>query len=117
TRVSGGGPCVAESDDELCGRLAKNCGQVTGTDNCGNARTVASCGTCSSPQTCGGGGTANVCGGGASVDRTEGGTANGTFTSYNATTENVTKAYDNLMTSSTFSKWCVFAAPSTTTPV
>jgi hypothetical protein len=116
THVSGGGPCVAESDTELCGRLAKNCGQVTGTDNCGNARTVTSCGTCSSPQTCGGGGTANVCGGG-SVDRSEGGAASGTGTSCNSTTENVTKAYDNLMTSSSFSKWCVFAAPTATTPV
>jgi len=117
THVSGGGSCAAESDSQFCTRLAKNCGQVTGTDNCGASRTVVSCGTCTSPQTCGGGGTANVCGGGLSVDRTEGGTAMGTGTSCNSTTEDVTKAYDNLMTSSSFSKWCVFAAPSTSAPV
>ncbi len=117
THVSGGGTCAPESDAQFCTRVGKNCGQVTSTDNCGNSRTVASCGTCASPQTCGGGGTANVCGGGLSVDRTEGGTAAGTGTSCNSTTENVSKAYDNLMTSSNFSKWCVFAAPSTTTPV
>src|SRR5205823_11077491 len=74
-------------------------------------------GSCASHQTGGGGGTANVCGSSSNPDRTEGGTASGTGTAWNATTEDVTKLYDNLMTSSSFSKWCVASAPSTTTPI
>jgi hypothetical protein len=116
TKVSGGGVCTPESDADFCARLGKNCGQIAGTDSCGTGRNVASCGTCASPQTCGGGGPANVCGGG-SVDRTEGGAAAGTGTACNSTTESVAQAYDNLMTSSSFSKWCVFAAPTSTAPV
>jgi chitinase len=114
----GGGSCTPESDAAFCSRLGKNCGSVTASDNCGTNRTVSSCGSCTSPQTCGGGGTGNVCGGGTSgPDRTEGGTASGTGTACNSTTEDVTKLYDNLMTSSSFSKWCVSGAPSTGTPI
>jgi hypothetical protein len=54
--------CTAETDAQLCSRVSKNCGSVTGADNCGTSRTVSSCGSCTSPNTCGGGGTANVCG-------------------------------------------------------
>src|SRR5262249_3586851 len=84
--------------------------------NCGVSRTVTSCGTCTSPQTCGGGGTANVCGSPASGDRTEGGIATGTGNACNSS-ETVAKAYDNMMTSSDFSKWCITSAPSTSTPI
>ncbi len=50
-------------------------------------------------------------------DRTEGGTATAQGTPCNTTTETPDKAYDNLMTSSSFSKWCVSSAPSTITPI
>jgi Polysaccharide deacetylase len=112
-----GGVCTPESNATFCSRLGKNCGTVSGNDNCGAARTVTSCGTCTTPQTCGGGGTPNVCGNSANPDRTEGGTATGTGTPCNATTETVAKAYDNLMTAANFTKWCVTSAPSTTTPI
>lgn len=56
--VDTGAPCTPETDAEFCARLAKSCGEVTGTDNCGTARTVSSCGECTSPETCS---TANVC--------------------------------------------------------
>jgi hypothetical protein len=59
--VSAAVACVPETDVAFCGRLAKACGSVTGTDNCSAPRTVASCGTCAAPQTCGGAGTPNVC--------------------------------------------------------
>src|SRR6185436_210769 len=84
--------CTPESNTAFCTRLAKNCGSVTANDNCGTSRTESSCGTCTAPQTCGGGGTANVCGGTSNPDRTEGGTASGTSTPCNATTETVDKA-------------------------
>jgi len=112
-----GGTCTPETDAAFCTRLGNDCGTVTGTDNCGSSRTVGSCGTCTSPDTCGGGGTANLCGGGTPADWTEGGTATGTGTACNTTTEDVSKAYDNLMTSATFSKWCVRSAPSTAAPI
>jgi hypothetical protein len=80
-------------------------------------RSVSSCGTCTSPQTCGGGGVTNVCGDASTWDRTEGGTATGTGTSCNGTTETVAQAYDNLMANASGSKWCVSSAPSTTTPI
>jgi hypothetical protein len=54
--------CTPETDTAFCARLARNCGNVTGTDNCGAERTVASCGSCAGPMTCGGGGTPNLCG-------------------------------------------------------
>jgi hypothetical protein len=63
-----------------------------------------------------------VCGGGGSdPDRTEGGTATGTGTVCNTTNEPVAKAYDNLFSPGTqgvnWTKWCIAAAPSTTTPI
>jgi len=112
------GQCSPETDSAFCSRLAATCGALTGNDNCGAARSVSSCGTCSTPQTCGGGGVANVCGSASTgaTDRTEGGTATGTGTAC-AGTESVDKAYDNLMTSANFSKWCVTSAPSSATPI
>jgi hypothetical protein len=56
--VDTGGACTPETDAEFCARLAKSCGQVTGTDNCGSSRTVSSCGECTSPETCS---TSNIC--------------------------------------------------------
>jgi hypothetical protein len=53
--------CVTETDAQMCARLGRNCGPLSGTDNCGKARAIASCGTCSG-TTCGGTGTAGVCG-------------------------------------------------------
>jgi subtilisin family serine protease len=53
----------------------------------------------------------------ANPDRTEGGMATGTGTPCNSATETVVKAYDNLMTSTSFSKWCVAQAPSTSAPI
>ncbi len=61
TRLASG-TCTPESDAAFCGRMAKNCGAVSGVDNCGRARSVGSCGGCAAPNTCGGGGKANVCG-------------------------------------------------------
>ncbi len=37
--------CSAESDTVFCGRMGKDCGDVTGADNCGVSRT-ATCGAC-----------------------------------------------------------------------
>ncbi|MGC4117391.1 MAG: hypothetical protein QM765_23090 [Myxococcales bacterium] len=54
------GPCVPETEGELCKRLGKSCDPLSATDNCQKPRQV-DCGTCTAPQTCGGGGTANVC--------------------------------------------------------
>jgi len=115
--VALGGGCTSESDAQFCSRLGKNCGTLTGTDNCGASRTVSSCGSCTSPQTCGGGGVLNVCGSPTNGDKTEGGTASGTGTPCNSTNETVSKAYDNLMTSGNFTKWCVTSAPNSTTPI
>ncbi len=56
------GPCVPETDAELCVRYHKNCDAFTAVDNCGVSRTVASCGTCDLPATCGGAGPPNLCG-------------------------------------------------------
>ena len=109
--------CAPETDAAFCSRLGKNCGSVTDNDNCGNSRTVSSCGSCVSPNTCGGGGTPNVCGAGTTTDRTEGGTVSATGTACNTTTETPPKAYDNLMTSANFSKWCVTSAPTATVPI
>ncbi len=39
-------PCTAETDPQLCARLGKSCGAVTGTDNCGDVRSVSNCGSC-----------------------------------------------------------------------
>jgi hypothetical protein len=111
-----GGGCTAETDAAFCTRLGKNCGALSGTDNCGAARTVASCGACTAPATCGGGGTANLCGVPGANDLTEGGTASGTGVAC-AATETVAQAYDDLMTSTAFSKWCVTSAPSTAVPI
>ena len=52
--------CAAESDAQLCARLGKNCGEVSGTDTCRGRRTVV-CGACTLPETCGGGDEPNVC--------------------------------------------------------
>ena len=113
-----GASCASESNTAFCSRLGATCGALTAIDNCGQVRTISSCGgTCTSPQTCGGGGVANVCGDASTWDRTEGGTATGTLPSCNDTTETVDHAYDNLMTSTNFTKWCVAATPSTTTPI
>jgi len=112
-----GASCASESNTAFCSRVAANCGAVTAIDNCGQMRSVSSCGTCTSPQTCGGGGVTNVCGDASTWDRTEGGTPTGTGTACNDLTEDVTKAYDNLMTIPSSSKWCVRSAPSTSTPV
>jgi hypothetical protein len=57
------GPCVPESDAQLCAARAKNCGRLDTIDRCGSARVVATCGTCTGfYETCGGGGVSNVCG-------------------------------------------------------
>ncbi|MET0793561.1 MAG: hypothetical protein ABW061_18725, partial [Polyangiaceae bacterium] len=112
-----GASCASESNATFCSRVAATCGAVTAIDNCGQVRSVSSCGTCTSPQSCGGGGVANACGDASTWDRTEGGTATGTGTQCNDTTETVAQAYDNLMTSANFTKWCVLATPSTTTPI
>jgi hypothetical protein len=108
--------CTPESDSALCLRVGNDCGTVSANDNCGTLRTV-SCGTCAAPQTCGGSGVANVCGGNGSQDRTEGGTVSATGTSCNSSTEGPNKAYDNLMTSQSFTKWCVTSAPTTSVPI
>ncbi len=55
-------PCVNETDAQLCQRLDKNCGTVSGSDDCDVLRTVE-CGTCIKPSFCGGGGEENICGG------------------------------------------------------
>jgi peptidoglycan/xylan/chitin deacetylase (PgdA/CDA1 family) len=115
--VALGASCTAESNAAFCARLGKTCGTVTANDNCGASRTVTSCGACTSPETCGGGGASNVCGSPSNDDKTEGGSATGTGSPCNATTEAVVKAYDNLMTSGSFSKWCITSAPSTSVPV
>jgi hypothetical protein len=112
-----GGQCTSESDSAFCSRLGASCGALSAADNCGVVRSVSSCGSCTAPQTCGGSGSANVCGEASAIDRTEGGTATGTGTPCNATTEGVAQAYDNLLTSTNGTKWCVFSAPSTGTPI
>jgi hypothetical protein len=115
----GGGPanvcggCIAETDAAFCARHGANCGTLSGTDTCGLPRTVASCGTCTSPNTCGGGSVANVCG---SADLSEGGTVTSTGTACNAN-ETAVKAYDNLMTSANFTKWCVTQKPTTSAAI
>ncbi|MBZ0117353.1 MAG: hypothetical protein K8H88_10180, partial [Sandaracinaceae bacterium] len=53
--------CSAESDAELCARLARDCGTLAADDNCGRSRTVE-CGTCDPIDLCGAGGVPNVCG-------------------------------------------------------
>jgi hypothetical protein len=111
------GACLPETDAGFCARTGKNCGTVSGTDDCGNPRTVTSCGACNAPETCGGAGTANVCGAPPPPEVTEGGTATGTGTACNVTNENVSKAYDNRMTSTDFSKWCVTSAPTAAAPI
>ena len=52
-----------------------------------------------------------------SSDVTEGGTVAATGTPCNTTSETPDKAYDNLMTSTSFSKWCVSSVPTTSVPV
>jgi hypothetical protein len=106
------GGCIPETDAEFCMRHGANCGMLSGTDTCGVPRTVASCGTCTSPATCGGGGVANVCG---APDLTEGGTVTSTGTAC-STSETADKAYDNLMTSANFTKWCITQKPTTSSP-
>jgi hypothetical protein len=108
--------CVAETDAAFCAGLGDNCGSVSGTDNCGKPRTVASCGTCTAPDTCGGAGLPNVCGN-TTVDGATGGTATASTSATCSSSQGVTKAYDDRMTSTNFSKWCVPAAPSTSKPI
>jgi hypothetical protein len=55
--------------------------------------------------------------GASNPDRTEGGTVSATGTACNTTTETPPKAYDNLMTSTNFSKWCVTSAPTASVPI
>jgi len=112
-----GGQCSSETNAAFCARYGASCGTLTAIDNCGAERTVSSCGSCTAPQTCGTGGNPNVCGDPSMIDRSEGGTATGTGTSCNPAAEGVDRAYDNLMTSANFSKWCVTSAPSVTTPI
>jgi hypothetical protein len=49
---AGGACCTPESARDLCGRLGKNCDEVTALDNCGQQRTV-NCGDCDPLWTCG----------------------------------------------------------------
>ena len=44
--------CVAESNDEFCLRIGKDCGLVMAADNCGIPREAA-CGVCEFPEECG----------------------------------------------------------------
>lgn len=63
-----GGPdtCVPESDDEMCQRLAFECGPLMAEDNCGTMREIDSCGdpatVCEGFDSCGGGGDPGQCG-------------------------------------------------------
>ena len=43
--------CLGESDEAMCQRLGKDCGQLTADDSCGVPRTVA-CGSCDAPNRC-----------------------------------------------------------------
>jgi hypothetical protein len=57
------GPCVPETDGELCASRGRNCGRFETLDRCGTTRVVPTCGVCTSfYETCGGGGINNVCG-------------------------------------------------------
>ncbi len=60
------GACVAETDREMCERLAYVCGALSADDNCGDSREIPSCGdeasVCGDFATCGGGGVTGACG-------------------------------------------------------
>ena len=43
--VCGVPPCIPETDNELCDRMAIDCGDLTADDNCGDSRSV-DCGAC-----------------------------------------------------------------------
>lgn len=43
--------CVSESNDDLCARLKRHCGEYRGKDNCDKDRAV-NCGTCGADQHC-----------------------------------------------------------------
>lgn len=46
------GTCVPETDQALCARLGRTCGEYGGFDNCGASRVVPTCGTCDGGLTC-----------------------------------------------------------------
>jgi hypothetical protein len=45
--------CVAETDQQMCARLGKNCNAIADFDNCGKSRSVTTCGTCTGSLVCG----------------------------------------------------------------
>jgi hypothetical protein len=53
------GPCVGETDAELCLKANATCGQIRATDRCGAARVVTDCGACAGGAACL---TGNTCG-------------------------------------------------------
>ncbi|AKU90874.1 hypothetical protein AKJ08_1261 [Vulgatibacter incomptus] len=46
------GPCVGETDAQLCVQAGATCGQVRVPDRCGETRVVPDCGTCSGGGAC-----------------------------------------------------------------
>src|SRR5205814_5566895 len=84
---------------------------------CGSSRTVSSCGSCVSTNTSADEVTTRVDCSRKLTHTTEGGTVSATGTACNTTTETPPKAYDNLMTSTNFTKWCVTSAPTTSVPI
>jgi hypothetical protein len=52
--------CVAETDQQMCTRLGKNCNAISGFDSCGQSRSITTCGTCTGTLVCGAF-VANVC--------------------------------------------------------
>src|SRR5205814_7562593 len=83
---------------------------------CGSSRTVSSCGSCVSTNTSADEVTTRVDCSRKLTHTTEGGTVSATGTACNTTTETPPKAYDNLMTSTNFTKWCVTSAPTASVP-
>ncbi|HEY3446556.1 MAG TPA: hypothetical protein VGK67_09325 [Myxococcales bacterium] len=45
-------PCVPETEQQMCARLERTCGSVSGSDNCGTVKFVADCGSCATGKTC-----------------------------------------------------------------
>ncbi len=45
-------PCSPETPEQMCARLERECGSVSGADNCGTVKFVPDCGTCASGKTC-----------------------------------------------------------------
>jgi len=46
------GPCVGETDAQLCTKANATCGQLHTTDRCGDPRIVADCGACADGTSC-----------------------------------------------------------------